>query len=48
VRGSKRVIDAATLDDGARELEAEINRELRRGSDHGERFRAATARVTGR
>ena len=48
VRASKRVIDAATLSDAARELEAAINRELRRGADHGERFRAATARVTGR
>lgn len=48
VRASKRVIDAATLVDAAREMEAEINRTLRGSPEQTARFRAATARVTGR
>jgi enoyl-CoA hydratase/carnithine racemase len=48
VRAAKRVIDAATLVDAARELEAEVNRTLRGSPEQTARFRAATARVTGR
>lgn len=48
VRAAKRVIDAATLVDAARELEAEANRTLRGSPEQTARFRAATARVTGR
>lgn len=48
VRASKRVIDAATLSDAARDLEAEANRTLRGSPEQTARFRAATQRVTGR
>ncbi|MBM3140129.1 MAG: enoyl-CoA hydratase/isomerase family protein [Chloroflexi bacterium] len=48
VRGSKRVIDAATLSSAALELEAETNRALRGSPEQSERFRSATRRVTGR
>ena len=48
VRASKRVIDAATLSDAARALEAEANRTLRGSPEQTERFRDATRRVTGR
>ena len=48
VRQSKRVIDAATLDEHAVDLEAEINRGLRGTDSQAARFREATRRVTGR
>jgi enoyl-CoA hydratase/carnithine racemase len=48
IRASKRVIDAATLVDAAREMELEANRTLRGSPEQTARFRAATARVTGR
>jgi enoyl-CoA hydratase/carnithine racemase len=48
VQGAKRVIDAATLVDAARELEGEANRSLRGSPEQVERFRSATQRVTGR
>jgi methylglutaconyl-CoA hydratase len=48
IRASKRVIDAATLVDAARAMEAEANRTLRGSPEQTARFRAATARVTGR
>lgn len=48
VRAAKRVIDAATLSDAARALEAESNRSLRGSPEQRERFREATRRVTGR
>lgn len=48
VRESKRVIDAATLDDDAVQLEVDINRSLRGSPKQTERFRDATRRVTGR
>ncbi|MGE0542498.1 MAG: enoyl-CoA hydratase/isomerase family protein [Dehalococcoidia bacterium] len=48
VRASKQVIDAATLSDAARTLEAEVNRTLRGSPEQIARFRDATQRVTGR
>ena len=48
VRESKRVIDAATLDDGARQMEDSANRRLRGSEEQTRRFRAATRNVTGR
>ncbi len=48
VQASKAVIDAATLSDQARQLEADANRALRAGDDHRTRFRDAARRVTGR
>jgi enoyl-CoA hydratase/carnithine racemase len=48
VRASKQVIDAATLSDAARALEAEVNRTLRGSPEQVARFRDATQRVTGR
>lgn len=48
VRASKQVIDAATLSDAARTLEAETNRTLRGSPEQVARFRDATQRVTGR
>ena len=48
VQESKRVIDAATLDQTALALENEINRRLRGSEDQVARFAKATKRVTGR
>jgi crotonobetainyl-CoA hydratase len=48
VRASKQVIDAATLSDAARTLEAEVNGTLRGSPEQVARFRDATQRVTGR
>ena len=48
VRESKRVIDAATLDDDARELEDSANKRLRGTEEQKRRFREATRNVTGR
>lgn len=47
VAGSKRVINAAALDEGALALEAEFNRTLRGGPEHIERFNQAADRVVG-
>ena len=48
VRESKRVIDEATLNPAACELEAEINRVLRGSDEQRDRFKTATTRVTGK
>jgi enoyl-CoA hydratase/carnithine racemase len=48
VRESKRVIDAATLDQATLSLENEINSRLRGSEDQVTRFNKATKRVTGR
>ncbi|MFL2584043.1 MAG: hypothetical protein ACJ0Q9_06680, partial [Gammaproteobacteria bacterium] len=48
VQESKRVIDAATLDQTALVLENEINRRLRGSEDQVARFNKATKRVTGK
>lgn len=48
VRASKQVIDSATLDADAVDLENRVNRELRGSSEQTARFRAATRKVTGR
>jgi enoyl-CoA hydratase/carnithine racemase len=48
VRESKRVIDAASLDQDAVHLEGEINRGLRGTGNQTARFREATRKVTGR
>jgi crotonobetainyl-CoA hydratase len=47
VAGAKRVINRASLHREAAELEGEVNRELRGGADHSERFSRATDRVVG-
>lgn len=47
IQGAKRVINRASLDKEALQLEAEVNRELRQGADHSERFNRATDRVVG-
>lgn len=47
VAGAKRVINRASLHREAAELEGEVNRELRAGADHSERFSRATDRVVG-
>ncbi len=44
---AKKVINRASLQPEAFELEGQVNRELRRGSDHAERFSRATDRVVG-
>lgn len=48
VQASKAVIDAASLSHEAIRLEAEVNRRLRQGDDHRNRFRDAAQRVTGK
>ena len=48
VREAKRVIDAATLSEGAIRMENDANRRLRGSDDQVARFRSATQRVTGR
>ncbi len=48
VRESKRVIDAASIDEAAVAAENDINRELRGSDEQAQRFRAATRTVTGR
>jgi len=47
VAGAKRVINRASLHREAAGLEGEVNRELRQGVDHSERFSRATDRVVG-
>ncbi len=44
---AKQVINRASLHPEAFELEGKVNRELRSGSDHTERFSSATDRVVG-
>jgi enoyl-CoA hydratase/carnithine racemase len=48
VRWAKRVVDAATVIEQGREVDAEANRVLRASADHATRFREAAKRVTGR
>lgn len=48
IQAAKRVIDAATLSDEAREIEAATNRELRGSPEQVARFNSAADRVTGR
>ena len=48
VRAAKRVIDAATVIEGALPLEAELNAALSASQEHNDRFQDATARITGR
>ena len=48
VRESKRVIDMATLDKGAEQLETEINKTLRGSDEQRALFNQATTKVTGR
>lgn len=48
VRESKRVIDAASLDEDVIAIENAINRELRGSDEQAARFRDATRKVTGR
>ena len=48
VRESKRVIDAATLNDEAVAMEDRANRVLRGSQEQSTRFRAATEKVTGK
>ena len=47
VQSSKQVIDRATDNAAAIELESQLNRELRSSPEHHDRFRSATHRVTG-
>lgn len=48
VQNSKQVIDRATDNAAAVELENQLNRELRTSPEHHDRFRSATHRVTGK
>ena len=48
VRESKRIMDAATLNNDARHSENSINSVLRGSNEQSERFQSATLKVTGR
>ena len=47
VRESKRVIEMATLDRDAEQLETQINKSLRGSDEQRDRFNRATTKVTG-